>query len=107
LGSEAFENRKTRTKVGEETLCWTCAHAYPSRGCSWARRRIPVKGWIAEEHNYVTVKKTYDVLYCPEYENDSCPHTDACDKQCYKCPQWKDSYGRKMRPRVDIDKCIL
>lgn len=104
LESIAIDNKKTRTRVGEETLCWTCSHAYPSRGCSWARRRIPVEGWVADEHNYVTVKKTYDVRYCPEYENDSCSLLNGgaeCDKNCYKCSHWKDSYGHKMRFRYE------
>lgn len=102
LQSESSGNIKTRTRVGEETLCWTCAHAYPSRGCSWAKRRIPVEGWIAQEHNYATVKKTYEVMYCPEYENDSCSllkEGAECDRVCYECPYWKDSYGHSMRVR--------
>lgn len=57
-----------------ETLCWSCARAYPGHGCCWADKFIPVPDWCAgtrkryDANGKETV--TYHVYSCPLYEKD-------------------------------------
>ena len=94
---------KTRSRVGEETLCWTCSHALPSDGCNWSKYRKPVEGWIAEEFNFMLKGiPSYEVSYCPQYDNDSChvrkdKFWGKCNGNCYDCEEWRDSCGGLMR----------
>ena len=52
-----------------ETLCWSCKNAVPNleqtRGCSWSRELVPVKGWDAIEtkrwvEKYANKKRFYE-----------------------------------------------
>ena len=61
-----------------ETLCWKCANAVPNRdgtrGCSWSRKFVPVKGWKAKKIKTPCTEKfrdcSYEVLDCPEFVSD-------------------------------------
>ena len=41
-----------------EQPCWTCVRSLPGRGCEWADKLIPVKGWKAVP---------FRISYCPKY----------------------------------------
>ena len=51
--------------MADYTLCWDCANSV-SKGCEWARKLKPVKGWTADE-----TKQGYLVRDCPEFIRDS------------------------------------
>lgn len=68
-----------------ETLCWSCKNAVPNleqtRGCSWSREFVPVKGWdaiettvgvtrFADGSRYYTREPNYLIIKCPEFVLD-------------------------------------
>ena len=63
-------------KKRENTKCFQCQNAVPSktRGCSWSKNLIPVKGWEAIPRIYRVGGKTsgvsYRVVSCPEFIPD-------------------------------------
>lgn len=60
----------------KETLCWSCKRVGTGT-CSWDKRLKPVDGWKAKQRPYPGKKgkndKTYHVISCPRYVNDSEP----------------------------------
>lgn len=69
-----MSNKKVDDKVFQpkDTLCWTCQKF--GGGCSWSQKFIPVKGWVAEQHDLKIAGgkfvDSYRVIKCPEYLKD-------------------------------------
>lgn len=68
-----IELPKIPGRVGKESICYYCKHAYPNKdACSWALRRIPVPGWDSID----TVRyrgngekyMAHKVQNCPQFE---------------------------------------
>ena len=57
-----------------ETLCWSCARAYPGHGCCWADKFEPMPDWCAgvrlryDAQGNKTV--SYHVYSCPLYDKE-------------------------------------
>lgn len=69
-----LEERRSRN-AKKDQLCWTCKRAVPNRGCEWADKLKPVKGWYAIptkirmcEGKYTD---SYKIISCPKYINDN------------------------------------
>ena len=82
----------------------------PSKGCSWAKHFIPVEGWQATKRRGDRYGTTYNVEYCPQYENDSCyikkdRFWGECTGDCYSCAEWRDSEGHKMQGKGKKEVC--
>lgn len=57
-----------------EQPCWTCMRSLPGRGCEWADKLIPVKGWKAVPTVKSSAKRygnrplcSFRISYCPKY----------------------------------------
>lgn len=59
--------------MNNQQLCWSCQRACGGKGCPWADKLKPVKGWSAKQRTYkdgYKVVVTYRISACPLYIRD-------------------------------------
>ena len=95
-------NRPANTP--SRTICWTCANAVPDgkRACPWSVDQIPVRGWKTEPPRHHDYGKSYTVIECPMYVQDTETTMAEANERLREmldemAKQAKESKGRQIR----------
>lgn len=62
--------QKDKGNGKRQQLCWDCQRALPRRGCSWADKFEPVKGWTATPKVMSGGIHTFAITKCPLFIPD-------------------------------------
>lgn len=72
---KAHKNNLDKRNKKRETICWACKN---DKKCEWMNKKLPVKGWLAEEtkiksptsingRRCITYITSYMVIKCPNF----------------------------------------
>ena len=81
---EGGNPRKRKPEQPPDSICWKCENAVPTktRGCSWSRDGVYVKGWTLHKFKFDSNKGRVRVIDCPLYipQGDKIPRMDGENK---------------------------